>query len=66
VRGDADGVIVIPRALAAEVAREALLQEEEERFIVEQVDDGAAIDGLYPLGDTWREQFERWRERGGK
>jgi 5-oxopent-3-ene-1,2,5-tricarboxylate decarboxylase / 2-hydroxyhepta-2,4-diene-1,7-dioate isomerase len=64
LRGDADGVIVIPRDLAGEVARAAVMQEQEERFIAERVEDGAAIDGLYPLGEEWREQFEQWEEEG--
>lgn len=64
LRGDADGVVVIPRELAGEVARAAVVQEQEERFIAERVSDGAAIDGLYPLGEQWREQFEQWEEEG--
>jgi len=64
LRGDADGVVVIPRDLAGEVARAAVVQEQEERFIAERVEDGAAIDGLYPLGEEWREQFEQWEEEG--
>ncbi|MEV0419866.1 fumarylacetoacetate hydrolase family protein [Streptosporangium canum] len=60
--GDAEGVVVIPPRLAAEVARDAARQEAEERFIYERVDEGASIDGLYPMNRVWREAYEE-RER---
>lgn len=59
--GDAEGVVVIPAALAEEVARDALEQEEREEFALEHVDAGESIRGLYPLGDAWRERYEQWR-----
>ncbi|MCX2970240.1 MULTISPECIES: fumarylacetoacetate hydrolase family protein [Streptomyces] len=55
--GDAEGVVVLPPALAAEVARDAAEQEAEERFIHAQVDQGASVDGLYPMNETWREVY---------
>lgn len=63
--GDADGVVVIPPRLAAEVARDALEQELQERFIFEQVDAGASIEGLFPLGPGRRSEYEAWRARRG-
>src|SRR5579875_2135489 len=39
--GDADGVVVIPRALVDEVARDAAEQEELEEFIVQRIANGA-------------------------
>lgn len=65
LRGDEDGVVVLPRLLVGEVARAAVVQEQEERFIAERVADGEEIDGLYPLSERWRERFEEWEERGG-
>ncbi|NUP04259.1 MAG: hypothetical protein HOW59_40660, partial [Nonomuraea sp.] len=59
--GDAEGVVVIPPALVAEVARDAARQEDEERFILERVSEGASIDGLYPLKGAWREAYEQQR-----
>ncbi|MGV9771244.1 fumarylacetoacetate hydrolase family protein [Streptosporangium sp. NPDC003464] len=56
--GDAEGVVVIPPRLAAEVARDAARQEAEERFIYQRVDEGASVDGLYPMNRTWRETYE--------
>ncbi|MFJ9690736.1 fumarylacetoacetate hydrolase family protein [Kitasatospora sp. NPDC101183] len=60
--GDAEGVVVIPPALAAEVARDAAAQEDEERFILQQVGEGAAVAGLYPMDATWRARYEAQRE----
>ncbi|MET0843624.1 MAG: fumarylacetoacetate hydrolase family protein [Mycetocola sp.] len=61
VVGDADGVLVLPPALAREVAEAAVQQELEETFIAEQVAAGVGIDGLYPMNAAWREEFARWR-----
>ena len=64
--GDADGVIVIPRDIAREVAADAAEQELQEAFIAEQVAAGAAVNGLYPLGAKWRPAYESWlKERDG-
>ncbi|MDF5758970.1 fumarylacetoacetate hydrolase family protein [Spongiactinospora sp. TRM90649] len=60
--GDAEGVVVIPPGLVAQIAEEATAQEREERFIYQQVDGGAPIDGLYPLGPRWRREYEQWKE----
>jgi len=61
VAGDGDGVIVIPRHLAAEVAQDAAEQELQEQFIAEQVARGQSIDGLYPIGKKWRSAYEAWK-----
>jgi 2-keto-4-pentenoate hydratase/2-oxohepta-3-ene-1,7-dioic acid hydratase in catechol pathway/regulator of RNase E activity RraA len=61
VAGDADGVIIVPRHLAAEVARDAAEQELQEQFITEQVAKGQPVDGLYPLGKKWQAAYEAWR-----
>jgi 5-oxopent-3-ene-1,2,5-tricarboxylate decarboxylase / 2-hydroxyhepta-2,4-diene-1,7-dioate isomerase len=62
VAGDADGVIVVPRHLAEEVARDAAEQERQERFIAEQVAKGEPIDGLYPIGKKWQAAYKAWTE----
>lgn len=56
--GDGDGVIVIPPALAEEVADAALAQETEDAWIAEQVAAGHPVDGLFPLNAEWRARFE--------
>jgi regulator of RNase E activity RraA len=59
--GDADGVIVIPRHLADDVARDAADQEEAEEFIKELIDAGRSIVGVYPMNDATRAEYEAWR-----
>ncbi|WP_043442274.1 fumarylacetoacetate hydrolase family protein [Arthrobacter sp. L77] len=60
---DADGILVIPPALAADLAEDAVAQEREEVFIAEMVADGHGVDGLYPMDAAWRERYARWQER---
>lgn len=56
--GDGDGVIVIPPAVAWEVAREAAAQEAEDAWVAEQVAAGASVDGLFPMNAEWRARYE--------
>jgi 5-oxopent-3-ene-1,2,5-tricarboxylate decarboxylase / 2-hydroxyhepta-2,4-diene-1,7-dioate isomerase len=66
VVGDADGVVIVPRHLAAEVALEAAEQERQEKFIAEQVAKGEPIDGLYPIGKRWQAAYLAWlADKGG-
>ena len=58
--GDADGVVVLPPAIAAEVLADAREQERQEEFIAARVAQGESIDGLYPLGDARRPDYEAW------
>lgn len=55
--GDADGVIVIPPAIAEEVADAALAQEAEDAWIAAQVAEGNPIDALFPMNGEWRARF---------
>ncbi|HKS00173.1 MAG TPA: fumarylacetoacetate hydrolase family protein [Arthrobacter sp.] len=57
---DADGILVIPPALAEEVANDSIAQEREEVFIAEMVEQGHSVDGLYPLNTEWRTRYEQW------
>jgi regulator of RNase E activity RraA len=61
VVGDGDGVVVIPPQLVADLVRDAEEQELEERFVAQQVADGASVEGLYPVDGPWRARFESWR-----
>jgi len=60
--GDRDGVAVIPRAMADEVAHDAAEQEELEEFLLQRVAGGAALAGTYPPNDATRSAFETWRK----
>jgi len=62
--GDADGVVVLPPAIAAEVLADAREQERQEEFIATQVARGDSIDGLYPLSDRTRPSYQAWLARG--
>jgi len=64
VVGDADGVVVLPPAIAAEVLADAREQERQEEFITTWVARGEPIDGLYPLGDARRADYQAWLARG--
>lgn len=55
--GDADGVIVIPPALAEAVADAALAQEDEDAWIAARVAEGHPVDGLFPMNAQWRERY---------
>lgn len=46
--GDASGVICIPRAIAAEIAAEAVEKEKLEAWILEEIARGAPLEGTYP------------------
>ena len=59
--GDRDGVVVIPRVMADEVARDAAEQEELEEFLLQRVADGAALPGTYPPNEATRIAYEAWR-----
>lgn len=59
--GDADGVVVIPPALVAEVVDAALAQEEEDAWVAEQVAAGHPVDGLFPMDAAWRARYDAWR-----
>ena len=58
--GDDDGVVCLPRHLAAEVAAAAAEQERLEEFILSRVEGGAPLRGTYPPDEDTRAQYERW------
>jgi len=62
--GDDDGVVCIPAHLADEVARDAVEMERFEAFVLEEVEGGATIIGLYPptAPDT-QARYQAWLAR---
>lgn len=67
VVGDADGVMVIPAAIADEIAIEAVEMTAFEDFVTEQVLAGRSIRGLYPATDPQTKvDFEAWRKQKGR
>lgn len=62
---DNDGVVVVPQALAEEVASGGLEQELHEQFILEQVKHGAPIPGHYPPNEENLAKYQEWRAKRG-
>ncbi|MDD7972794.1 ribonuclease activity regulator RraA [Roseinatronobacter alkalisoli] len=65
--GDGDGVMVIPAHLAEEIAKECAEMEVYEEFVLEQVEAGAGVIGLYPPTDEQNlATFAEWRKKTGR
>lgn len=63
--GDSEGIIVVPRHLAAEVAEESAGMEIKEDFITEKIRGGASIVGTYPPDENTLAEFEAWKKKKG-
>lgn len=65
--GDRDGVMVIPAHLAEEIAEVCAGMESFEDFVLEEVENGASIVGLYPMTkDENQQKFDAWRKKNGR
>lgn len=65
ILGDGDGIMVIPRHLANEIAAEGAPMELFEDFVLEEVKRGVSIIGLYPPTDPdTLSRFEAWKAKG--
>jgi 2-keto-4-pentenoate hydratase/2-oxohepta-3-ene-1,7-dioic acid hydratase in catechol pathway/regulator of RNase E activity RraA len=60
--GDAEGVIVIPAAMAEEVAFDAFEVEQREAWALERVTAGESVRGTYPLSPDRMAEYEAWKE----
>lgn len=58
--GDAEAVIVIPRHLADEVARDAAEMEHRETFLMKEIESGRSIVGVYPPDENTMKRYEAW------
>ena len=63
---DGDGAVVIPQALLAEVVDAAVEQEAQESWIIDRVNNGAELPGLYPLNDENKARYQAWRKASKK
>ena len=61
---DDDGILVIPPAMAEQVAEEALEQERMDEYVFEQVRQGHAVDGLFPMNAAWKATYAEWLAAG--
>ncbi|MCX7622571.1 MAG: hypothetical protein N2Z82_02265 [Thermomicrobium sp.] len=62
--GDGEGVVVLPRDIAEEVAEAAAEQEELEAFILERIRAGAPLAGTYPPDEATKRAYEAQRRSG--
>jgi regulator of RNase E activity RraA len=65
VLGDEEAVVVIPRHLAVEVARDAAEQDRLEEFLLAKVQQGAPLPGTYPPDARTLEEYRAWVARQG-
>ena len=63
--GDAEGVVVVPSEMAAEIAAEALAMTAFEDYVEAEVAAGRSIIGLYPPNAETRAEFEAAKGRKG-
>ncbi|MEE9317107.1 MAG: ribonuclease activity regulator RraA [Rhodospirillales bacterium] len=64
IMGDGDGVVVIPKALAAEVASDGIEQERYERFAKLKIKAGSPVPGVYPPNDETKAEYAEWVKAG--
>lgn len=61
LKADRDGIIVIPRAMAAEVAETGIAQERLEAYVNEyKIRKGEPLAGNYPPGDAVKAEYQEW------
>jgi regulator of RNase E activity RraA len=58
---DADGAVLIPAALLDEVVDAAVEQERQEAWIMQEVQAGARLPGLYPPDEANKARYEAWK-----
>ncbi|WP_454859277.1 ribonuclease activity regulator RraA [Rhizobium binxianense] len=63
VAGDSDGVVVIPRSVAEELANDSYEQELREKFLFTKIDAGAPLWGTYPPNEETLKEYAEWRAR---
>ncbi|MBV0881694.1 ribonuclease activity regulator RraA [Noviherbaspirillum sp. L7-7A] len=62
---DGDGAVLIPAALLDDVIAASVEQERLEAWIMEEVNAGAALPGLYPPNEENRKRYEAWAAKTG-
>jgi regulator of RNase E activity RraA len=60
VIGDEDGVVILPAAIAEEVARDAVEQDQLEAYVRQRVEGGDSIVGVYPPNEQTRADYQAW------
>ena len=62
---DDDGAVVVPQALVDFVVAEGAEHERLETWLVEEVEKGARLPGLYPPNEENKKRYEEWKKRRG-
>ena len=60
---DDDGAVVIPQALVDFVATEGAEHERLETWLVQEVEKGAKLPGLYPPNEENKKRYEEWKKK---
>lgn len=63
VVGDAEGVVIIPESIAAEVAQEACEAAAYDEFAALKIGEGHPLAGIFPATDRSREAFAAWKSQ---
>jgi regulator of RNase E activity RraA len=61
--GDSEGIVVIPRHLADEIAVNGAEQEQLEDFIIQRIEQGAPLPGTYPADEATKAAYTEWKQR---
>lgn len=61
--GDPSGVIVVPRALAAQVAEKGYETDLRDAFSRMKVLEGVSVEEVFPLGPSYTAEYEAWRKQ---
>lgn len=61
--GDSDGVVVLPRALADQVAIDGREQEDLEVFLKGRIEKGLPIQGTYPPNKKTLDKYKSWKTK---
>ena len=64
VVADQDGVVLIPKAMLEHVLAEGPEQERMEGWIVEEVNNGAILPGLYPMNAETKARYAAFKAKG--
>jgi regulator of RNase E activity RraA len=64
VVGDPDGVVIVPRHMADELARKGVEQEDVEAWVRKRVENGEPVTGLYPPGEKTLAEYREWVAAG--
>ncbi|MCC7369835.1 MAG: ribonuclease activity regulator RraA [Chloroflexi bacterium] len=63
ILGDSDGVVVIPRAMAAKIADESVHHDELEVYLYERITGGDELFGVYPPSEETLRDYEAWKKQ---